>query len=295
MSKHQNDPEVIDPPIQQRTVKAGSTPPPKTTAASSVFDAGRKAKAAYKRPPVDLAGIVIRKNVQKPLALFKRKSAYQSLIDRMVPGDMVELPAWMLHLAELLHNSSEMNFTALERAVADEGKLGIDWVKKLDTEGLARLSIVLLLCTSVYDESWANSKNAKGDEANALALEIGFDLKLVRSDIAEEVNAAIRDEIAELTDVVKPDPAKPAAKKAKAPAKAAPAPTATAQAKLAPLTPIQALEAAFDKSAAAEAPAAPVKVTTKRASKSIVLPAAAAPKNTLSPEAAWPFAQGKSA
>lgn len=91
MNKYRDD-DTTDLATTQRVVKAGSTPPPSTTAASSVFDAGRKAKAAARPPAFDASAVVIQKNVPKPKSRFEKTSAYQSLVERMEPGDMVEMP-----------------------------------------------------------------------------------------------------------------------------------------------------------------------------------------------------------
>jgi hypothetical protein len=57
-----------------------------------VFDAGRKAKDAARPPAFDVSTVVIKKNVAKPAPRSERGSAYQALVERMEPGDMVELP-----------------------------------------------------------------------------------------------------------------------------------------------------------------------------------------------------------
>lgn len=85
-----NDDEP-DTPIVKRTVPAHQVTPPATSAANSVFDAGRKAKAEAAGPVVDPVQIVIRKGVPKPATRAKGVT-YLSVIQQMAPSDSVELP-----------------------------------------------------------------------------------------------------------------------------------------------------------------------------------------------------------
>lgn len=81
-----------DEPSVHRIIAAHSAPPLATTAANSIFDAGKKAKAATQPPTFDLTTVIIRKNVPKPPARGGRPDGYLALITRMAPGDSVELP-----------------------------------------------------------------------------------------------------------------------------------------------------------------------------------------------------------
>jgi hypothetical protein len=79
-------------PLRSR-LPAGSQPPPATSGASSVFAIGRQAKpAAAARFAVD--DVQIRSGVPVPPPQVGKGAAspYATLLDRMKPGDMVELP-----------------------------------------------------------------------------------------------------------------------------------------------------------------------------------------------------------
>jgi hypothetical protein len=78
----------------QRVIPAGAAARPITTAATSVFDAGRQAKAASKLPLPDPAKVVIRKGVSKPPSMHGAGSGavYVQILQRMQPTDSVELP-----------------------------------------------------------------------------------------------------------------------------------------------------------------------------------------------------------
>lgn len=81
-------------PVRTRTT-AGSTPPPATTAASSVFELGRKAKPApTARSMIDVDAVAIKRGVPVPPPQVGKGAAspYAKLLERMKPGDMVELP-----------------------------------------------------------------------------------------------------------------------------------------------------------------------------------------------------------
>lgn len=86
-----------DEPSVQRIVPAHTAPPPVTSAANSVFDAGRKAKAALRPPAFDLTAVTIRHNVPKPSRGGTHMSRYRDLIARMAPGDSVDLPLRQAH------------------------------------------------------------------------------------------------------------------------------------------------------------------------------------------------------
>ena len=76
----------------QRIIPAHTAARPTTSAANSVFDAGRKAKIAARPPTFDLAAVVIRHNWPKPPGRGALARSYRHLISRMAPGDSVELP-----------------------------------------------------------------------------------------------------------------------------------------------------------------------------------------------------------
>ena len=76
----------------QRIVPAKGAALPASTAANSVFDAGRIAKAAAEPPRIDATQIVIRKGIPKPPAKNSQVNNYRSVIAQMHPGDSVELP-----------------------------------------------------------------------------------------------------------------------------------------------------------------------------------------------------------
>ncbi|MEY5098912.1 MAG: hypothetical protein RJA36_1631 [Pseudomonadota bacterium] len=80
------------PPPQRSTSKAGSKPPPATSAAPSVFALGAKAKPV--RQQIDISAIKITSNVPVPPPQVGKGAAspYATLLARMKPGDMVELP-----------------------------------------------------------------------------------------------------------------------------------------------------------------------------------------------------------
>ena len=79
-------------PLRSR-MTAGSQPPPATSAASSVFDLGRKAKPALvPRSKLDVDAVTIKRGVPVPPPQVGAASPYAQLLDRMKPGDMVELP-----------------------------------------------------------------------------------------------------------------------------------------------------------------------------------------------------------
>ena len=80
--------------VTQRTVPAKGQPLPATTAASSVFAAGKapKARREYTRTTLNPAAVVIRKAVPIPPSNApSRESAYLALLQRMNKGDSVEL------------------------------------------------------------------------------------------------------------------------------------------------------------------------------------------------------------
>ena len=71
---------------------AGSKPPPATTGAPSVFALGKQAKPT--RSQIDIDKIAINRGVPVPPPQQGKGAAspYALLLERMKPGDMVELP-----------------------------------------------------------------------------------------------------------------------------------------------------------------------------------------------------------
>ena len=92
-----------DEPSVQRIIAAHTAPPLATTAANSIFDAGKKAKAATQPPTFDLTTVIIRHAVPKPPFHRVRQSKYLTLILLMAPGDSVDLP--LQHARGLLSRS----------------------------------------------------------------------------------------------------------------------------------------------------------------------------------------------
>lgn len=90
-----SDDDRHDLPVRQRTVSAAEAGTGKPSGAvSSVFEAGRKAKKPRTLLPLlDAAAVKIRKNVPLPPpdTTVARSSAYKALLDRLQPGDSVEL------------------------------------------------------------------------------------------------------------------------------------------------------------------------------------------------------------
>jgi hypothetical protein len=81
-------------PLRSR-INAGSQPPPATTGASSVFELGRKAKPVpSSRSMIDVDAVAIKRGVPVPPPQVGKGAAspYAKLLERMKPGDMVELP-----------------------------------------------------------------------------------------------------------------------------------------------------------------------------------------------------------
>lgn len=76
----------------QRIVSAAGAVRPVSTAANSIFEAGRMAKVAAKPPLLTRADIVIRKGVAKPSARSGTSSVYLDVLAEMKVGDSVELP-----------------------------------------------------------------------------------------------------------------------------------------------------------------------------------------------------------
>jgi hypothetical protein len=88
----QNDDERDDAPIVRNHTQAGSKPPPTTTAASSVFALGAKAKPQSTRFDIDAVQIKSGMPIPPPQVGKGAFSPYVKLLQRMKPGDMVELP-----------------------------------------------------------------------------------------------------------------------------------------------------------------------------------------------------------
>lgn len=129
--------------------------------------------------------------------------------------------AWLRHLAGKLYDQCELDFDALERAVTGGNAVGRGWIDSLDAESLARVCIALMLCDAVTEEEWRMKDHP--EVADGLAADIKLDLPALRGEVKEEIDGAIRDQIAELAEQI--DTTKPARKtaaKKTAPAKKAP-------------------------------------------------------------------------
>lgn len=114
---------MTDPlPIRQRTVSASEAEVIKPAGAvSSVFDAGRKARGPrVMLPPLDVAKLQIRKDVPlpPPSGSVTRASRYKALLDRMQPGDSVELPR--RHASSLVAYAREHGIKVAVRRVSGE-------------------------------------------------------------------------------------------------------------------------------------------------------------------------------
>lgn len=146
-------------------------------------------------------------------------SAMCTTFDNEQKFGLPETKGFLLALARAVYEISELEFDQLERAITGSPGIGGDWMADLAEEQLARTIMVILVGSLVASERWAgrNAEGTKAEEANTLASEIGFDLVALRHSIAEEVDAAIAEEISQLADAAadaKADAkAKPAAKK----------------------------------------------------------------------------------
>jgi hypothetical protein len=83
--------ENDDQPIVQRTRSAAGLTPPPTRAAASVFAMGAAAKPPPSAP-LKAGDVEVRSGVPMPVTTL-RDSPYKRLLERMKPGDMVELPS----------------------------------------------------------------------------------------------------------------------------------------------------------------------------------------------------------
>jgi len=110
---------------------------------------------------------------------------------------------WMRSLVDKVYEACSIDFDALQRAVSGKNELGFGWIDALDTEGLARLAVTMMLCDSVNEERWRMED--KPEVANGLAEDIRLDLPALRSEVEEEVDSGIRDEIEQLAEVVEPE------------------------------------------------------------------------------------------
>lgn len=120
-------------------------------------------------------------------------------------GFPAESEVWLRWLATYVHEATDASIDAIESAL-NGGKVTGRLVDSVKGDNLARMLIMLVIGTQVANEFYGYGSTKRGDEtpANALAKDIGFDLPALRSEIAEEVDAAIRDEIQALADVVAP-------------------------------------------------------------------------------------------
>ena len=116
-----------DMPITQRTINASFTTMPKTSAVTSIFDAGLRAKlprakrGAICPPPVDvpiLKGIPVPQNPQAA----RRKDVYGDLLKRMADGDMVRIE--QLQARSMRSRAKKLGIEVTLR-VLDDGKTGL--------------------------------------------------------------------------------------------------------------------------------------------------------------------------
>lgn len=208
-------------------------------------------------------------------------------------GFPAESKNWLHSLANILWHSCEFDNPELRMAVTGSKDIGIGrgWFDGLDTEALARAVMMMVLADTLFRET---SAEVDCRETQGLADDINFDLLALRADVSDEVDTGIRIEIEALGDAAPPPP-----KKTKSPSKpmkaAKTGPTQQfsaaaqgntqppAKAKRAkPVTPLQALEAAFKSDADQPNSQEPEQIdeTAKPSTTG---------KITLSPEGAWPF------
>ena len=121
---------------------------------------------------------------------------------------------FLLALAQHLQQFSELEWDALGRAVAEKPFFETtEWLTDLDEEGLARACVTMLLCGRITDEEYSRQQDLE-ESNDELATEVGFDLAALRAEVQEEIDGAIRDEIASLAKAEKAEKAgKPVAKK----------------------------------------------------------------------------------
>lgn len=118
--------EIDDQPIVQRITSASGQPPPATSAAASVFAMGIAAKP--RRPPraprLKADDVVIHSGVTPPPISVGAGavSPYKLLLERMRPGDMVELPARQSY--GLLSMAKKLKIATTRRTLAS-GVVGV--------------------------------------------------------------------------------------------------------------------------------------------------------------------------
>lgn len=213
--------------------------------------------------------------------------------------------AWLRWMWAELARASGADIDSLQAAITgSKGVRGDDWVLKLNAENMARAVMMMVIASALENEDSAyGAKDQELMEAgpDRLAEEIDFDLPALRTEVAEEVDAAIRDEIQALADVVAPaakktqgpKKTKPQATKAATETRSTPPISAAAQGntqppakpkKQKPTTPLQALKDAFEPE-----PEADKANSQKTQQKDETAKPPTTTKSTLSPEAAWPF------
>jgi ParB/RepB/Spo0J family partition protein len=115
-------------------------------------------------------------------------------------GLIPELPSspnWLLLLAKALYERSDVDIAAVQVAVCGSAQTS-GWIKELDGERLEHLVVQLMFCGAVADEASNYPDFTLPGQSDDMAADIGFDLAALRAEVADEVDAAIRDELAEL-------------------------------------------------------------------------------------------------
>jgi len=105
--------------ITQRTTSVGQAGVHKPAgAAASVFEAGRMAKP--RRVLLDPAAVAIKKDVPIPPSALGTRGVdrYRALLDRMAPGDCVELP-WKQAEA-LVSKARKLGVKVTKRRISDD-------------------------------------------------------------------------------------------------------------------------------------------------------------------------------
>ena len=124
--KPQPDDEIDDQPIVQRITSAAGKQPPTTGAAASVFAMGAAAKPQRPKraPRLKADDVVIQRGVAMPPITTGAAavSPYKLILERMQPGDMVELPVrqgyGFLSMAKALK-------IGITRRTLDNGNMGL--------------------------------------------------------------------------------------------------------------------------------------------------------------------------
>lgn len=110
--------------VTQRRVSANDAPRPRTSAPSSIFEAGQRAKPQRVDhvANIDPDAVTIRRGVPVPEVNHHPRSKWKQLLDRMQPGDMVELPEKVA--ASLVATGRKAGIKTSWRRLGD-GKTGV--------------------------------------------------------------------------------------------------------------------------------------------------------------------------